>query len=182
MAAIEGWKGSGSQPSGGVVQGTEDQLETLALSCLPPFRASPLSLLSFHRLLRFGIGIPFFLFSFFPFFFLPRVAPAMGGNQAAPSPTNREPEPQVTPLECAGRGRSPSSSTSSSGRSSSLAPSSPPPPPSVSLPPPFQPAVSPRRSHAEPLSTELPPPPPPHLPSSDHVLLLCAPSLAPLLR
>lgn len=124
MAAIEGWKGSGSQPSGGVVQGTEDQLETLALSCLPPFRASPLSLLSFHRLLRFGIGIPFFLFPFFPFFFLPRVAPAMGGNQAAPSPTNREPEPQVTPLECAGRGRSPSSSTSSSGRSSSLAPSS----------------------------------------------------------
>lgn len=125
MAAIEGWKGSGSQPSGGVVQGTEDQLETLALSCLPPFRASPLSLLSFYRLLRFGIGIPFFLFPFFPFFFLPRVAPAMGGNQAAPSPTNREPEPQVTPLECAGRGRSPSSSTSSSGRSSSLAPSSP---------------------------------------------------------
>lgn len=66
MAAIEGWKGSGSQPSGGVVQGAEDQLETsLALSC----RASFSCLLSslpprFPPPPPRGIGVSFFFFFF----------------------------------------------------------------------------------------------------------------------
>lgn len=178
---LEGiWKstlGRGCPRNGGPA-GDPRPLLSASFSCLPslpPLFPPPPPLRNRHS---------FFSFSFFPLFFPPQSCACDGWKPGSSVPDQsgagvagyasgvRRPRPLAFLIDLVER--------------PVLLPRSfllpaPPPPLSVSLPPPFQPAVSPRRSHAEPLSTELPPPPP-HLPSSDHVLLLCAPSLAPLLR
>lgn len=86
MAAIEGWRDLEVNPRAGLPKERRTSWSAVSQSgsCLAPFRAFPLS--STLQLLpraRFpptleGIGD-----------FFSRVAPAMGGNQAAPFPTNR---------------------------------------------------------------------------------------------
>lgn len=165
MAAIEGWKGSGKSTLGrGCPRNGGPELETLALSCLPPFRASPPPFpppRNRHPFFSSLFSPLLFLFSFF--FSSPELRLRwVETRQLRSRPIGSRLRLWSAPAEAALAFlidldvERPVLLPRSFLFVHLLVPLArfdrplPPPRPGVSLPPPFQPATPPRRSPAQP--------------------------------